>query len=318
MNRFDIVVANFQRIEYFYENFSKLDNFDPVNDRIIVLDCSPTWGEQLSKLSTFCKTAGLSKSLLFIPRKNWLFNHGAQLDYINCLNSGIIERPSLCYFMQEHYLDTKRGVKGDTLPDGESLDLDEVFRLQHKNNNKLVIFCARFGYRVTQFVAQDELRKVYEYYSTVSSGRPSAFRFTIMCDFSLCIDGGNFCVDPIVLMSVVRELRPTLNAGPSTYNHTHVWETLLTFLHQQANCGFYELSRQMLIWNPSELTRNSRLIDRWKPFYAFPVAWALYRPEFCNFSIELCRTQVPSHLIAEIQNARTAARWEKPGLPIGL
>src|SRR5580700_1621269 len=106
MKRFDIVVANFKKIEYFYENFSKLRHFDPQNDRIIVLDCSPTRGEQLSKLAKFCQTAGLTKSLLFIARKNWLFNHGAQLDYINYLNSLVIERPQLCYFMQEHYLDT--------------------------------------------------------------------------------------------------------------------------------------------------------------------------------------------------------------------
>jgi hypothetical protein len=318
MKRFDIVVANFKKIEYFYENFSKIRHFDPQNDRIIVLDCSPTRGEQLSKLAKFCQTAGLTKSLLFIARKNWLFNHGAQLDYINYLNSLVIERPQLCYFMQEHYLDTERDVKGDTLPRGKVLDLDEVFGLQNRNSNKLVIFCARAGYRVTQFVAQDQISRVYEHYRVLSAGSPSTFGFSIMSDFSICVDGGNFCVDPLTLMNSLKVLKPSWNTGPGTYNHTHVWETLLTFIHQQANCGFYELSRQMLVYDPSELTRNDKLLDTWKPFYAFPVAWALYRPGLCNFSIELCRAQVPGHLMAEIQNAKAAARWERPGQPISL
>jgi hypothetical protein len=220
--------------------------------------------------------------------------------------------------MQEHYLDTKRDVKDDTLPEGQLLNLDELFELQNMNGNKLVIFCARAGYRVTQFVVQDQIGKVYEHYRLLSAGLPSTFRFSIESNFSICVDGGNFCVDPLALMNSLKVLKPNWNAGPGTYDHTHVWETLLTFIHQQDNFGFYELSRKALVWHPSELTQNDNLGNMWKPFYAFPVAWALYRPALCNFSIELCRVQIPGPLMAEIQNAKVATRWEAPGRPVGL
>lgn len=194
MKRIDIVVANFGRIQFFCENFRKLKNFDADNDRIIVLDCSPDQQNQLSTLATFCNELGLKKSIFFVRRSNWLLNHGAQLDYIHLLNSGAISRPLFCYFMQDHYLNSVRDVKGDSLPDNTKLDIDMIVDFHSKTHGNSVIFCSRDGFRVTRFVARDQLKQVYEHYKICPRGARQLPHFVLI---AIC---------PSVLMEAISAL----------------------------------------------------------------------------------------------------------------
>jgi len=116
--RFDIVVANKDRVEVFFESLENLKNFDFLRDRIIFMDCSDDL--QYRKFVNYVEKLGLSKlRFYFYKRRNWNFNHGAQLDYIRLVGEGVIKKPRFTFFMQDHYLNTKNFIKGDSLPDDQ-------------------------------------------------------------------------------------------------------------------------------------------------------------------------------------------------------
>ena len=151
MNRFHIVVSNYQRLSSFVDNFHKLQGFNPELDAVYILDCSPT-NIYLSEIKVAAQLSlfGLewNKNLFFIRRRNWGVNHGAQLDYFRCLRDGLIELPHYSVFMQEHFLDWVNYVKEDTLPENTIFDLDDIFTRFQDDNALGCAFYPRYGVRI--------------------------------------------------------------------------------------------------------------------------------------------------------------------------
>jgi len=152
MDRFHIVVANHQRLFCFVDNFHRILNFDILRDRVYIFDCSPDveWQKQLAiaeKLSNFGLLWG--ENLFFVRRRNWIRDQGAHLDYVRCLRGGQIHPPQFVAFMQDHYLDEKRYIKEDSIPENAVYDLDKIENKFSRNLDVGCIFFSRFGIRIS-------------------------------------------------------------------------------------------------------------------------------------------------------------------------
>ena len=127
-HRIDIVVANKNRIDLFWNSLDTIKNFDPKIDRIIVMDCSDNSLEELSKSKKYLDFFELKMNynFLFFKRRNWNMNHGAQLDYLRLILDEKISKPNYTFFLQDHYLDKNTAVHGDTIPTNFVYDLNLV------------------------------------------------------------------------------------------------------------------------------------------------------------------------------------------------
>lgn len=222
VDRFHVVVSNYNRLSCFVENFSRLRGFDPLRDRLYILDCSDedSWREQLA-IAGKLTARGLrwSESLFFIRRRNWNVNHGAQLDYIRCLRDELIPVPLCTAFMQEHYLDLERFVKEDTLPADAVYDLDAIAAELEADPKLGCVFFARYGVRVS--VSNPVRKRNSEFFGDAKELLPGARR---RC---FCIDGGNFTVRPQLYLNWFEQRPRQLTRGNGTYGFAHAWEVRL-------------------------------------------------------------------------------------------
>lgn len=279
MKRFDLVVANCNRCELFWESIVNLEDFDVTNDRIVFMDCSDKPYEQLSKSLAFIESLNLSGlSFSFYHRRNWNWNHGAQLDYLRLIGERKIESPSYVFFMQDHYLNTAKCVSGDTIPSNHRINLSEVENIL--NERPRVYFCSRYGFRVSASVP--EVGK----YISVSYGVYNSDHHDGSHDVSFVIDGGNFAVNPEFYIRHYQRNKRLYTAGNGCYSFCHVWETRLSKILYDQNLSFYEGSRNEEFSSVSELkSKYSINTGYWEYFYHFPLAYFLYGSDITRYSL---------------------------------
>lgn len=158
MIRFHIVVFNYERISSFLDNFAKIRNFRPSQDRLVIVDCSVNHHEQVQKVIEFAKQLGwtLGNEIQVIKRKNWGIDQGARIDYVSILRKSS-SPPEYIWQFQEHYLDLESAwsfwpddfpqiggqPKGDIIPDGMEIDLDLCEQVYRDSPSISVIYADR-------------------------------------------------------------------------------------------------------------------------------------------------------------------------------
>lgn len=156
--RFDIVVFNFEHVVSLIDNFDKIRNFRPDQDRLLVLDCSINHAAEKRRVEEFARERGwnFGKAVQVIRRKNWGIDQGARVDYLSAVHKSI-SRPRYIWQFQEHYLDLHSPwsiwqadspmpageIKNDTIPDNLEIDLDECERIYENNARVSVIYADR-------------------------------------------------------------------------------------------------------------------------------------------------------------------------------
>jgi hypothetical protein len=219
MNRFHIVVANFNRLKSFVDNFQKIQGFDPDHDSILIFDSSPESVVQ-SELKTADRLCSLglewNKNLFFIKRRNWGLNEGTFLDYFRCVENRNIIKPSYVAFMQEHYLDTQNYVKEDTIPEDAKIDLDAVDHKFKSDASVGCVFYTRRGIRICTSNPFSQTKK--HFFGDCNILLPGAVR---KC---FCVDGGNFIARPEPYLDYFNSNKKDLTSGDGSYGFTHTWE----------------------------------------------------------------------------------------------
>jgi len=156
--RFDIVVFNFERIISFLENFHRIKNFRPGEDRLLILDCSVNFRAEREKVIEFANSRGWSvgKEIQFVRRRNWGIDQGGRVDYLAGLTRAT-DLPQYIWQFQEHYLDlysdwskwpaisgeVSGRLKEDTIPDNFFLDLDLCERIYEEDPSVAVLYADR-------------------------------------------------------------------------------------------------------------------------------------------------------------------------------
>jgi hypothetical protein len=257
------VVANYGRIELFWQGLAEVRGFDFQRDRIIVLDCSET-SQETASLRAAAAT-GVAPMLapsnyVFIRRLNWNLNHGAQLDYFYLLDRGVMSTPRYTFFVQDHYLNRHREVKGDSIPEDFYWDLNFVFaKLQSEPT--LVCFAARNGFRISTVVRSKKTRQALVHQS----------------ELAIVIDGGNFVVNPKYYLDYFSRHPSRALAGTGSYGFAHVWETRLCWILGEAGCQFMNLRSGLAVSDVRDLKeREPEPGQVWQPFLNSPIHWTLY------------------------------------------
>lgn len=158
MERFHIVVFNFERIGSFLQNFDKIRNFRADRDRVYVFDCSDDFTTQQQALTDFAAKHGwkLGQEVHFVRRRNWGIDQGARVDYLKIL-SQLSNKPKYIWQFQEHYLDLNSEwsrwsseipdvagqLKADTIPDNLEIDLDYCAEVYEENADVAIIYADR-------------------------------------------------------------------------------------------------------------------------------------------------------------------------------
>jgi len=150
--RFDIVVWNFERVELFLDNFTRIRNFDPRRDRLTIVSASPSAAED-RRIRLFEDEHQLR--VRFLTRRNRGIDQLARAEYFTGTVGDLQDNLSHTYIfqMQDHYLDTSTDssrwgpelrfeTKGDVVPDGASFDLDRMEWLAVEHDLK-GFFCDR-------------------------------------------------------------------------------------------------------------------------------------------------------------------------------
>jgi hypothetical protein len=219
MDRFHIILSNYNKLFCFVDNFNRLKGFDGKRDKVYIFDCSPDpgWHEQLAiadRLTSFGLRWG--DNLYFIRRRNWGDNWGTMLDYLRCVQNKTIQTPQYSAFMQEHYLDVKRYVKEDTIPEDITFNLDQIENEFNSDPDIGCVFICRFGIRIC--VSNPITKRSREFYGDGIDVLPKANRKFFF------IDGGNFIVRPRHLLSWFEKHPSYLSKGDGSYGFCIVWE----------------------------------------------------------------------------------------------
>lgn len=160
MSRFHVVVFNCERISLFLDNFDKIKNFDPEQDKLYIFDCSFNREQEQEKVANFLKKQGweFNKQVHFIVRRNWGIDQGARIDYFSLLADNYFDcPPKYIWQFQEHYLDLtspasrypvefpKIGgqIKADVSPDNLIVDLDECEKIYEADAAVAILYAAR-------------------------------------------------------------------------------------------------------------------------------------------------------------------------------
>jgi len=152
MKRFNIVVLNYKRLHSFLGNFDKIKAFDPLQDKITILTCSPS-AQEKQEVKDFSEKYQLQ--VKYLTRRNFGIDQCARIEYFAGKIENLTEVLDTEYIFQfqDHYLDLKAPyskwgkeydfrVKGDVVPNDIIFDLNflsHVFR----ENNIVGAFCDR-------------------------------------------------------------------------------------------------------------------------------------------------------------------------------
>lgn len=287
-NRFDLVIANTDRCEAFWEAFDSLKNFDSKHDRIIFMDCSVNPHRELTKCLKFIKQLGLqSAQFYFLKRRNWNLNHGAQLDYVRLICENKLEKPKYTYFMQEHYLNKKILIKGDSIPSNEIIDLDEIERLLLHNQNT-VFFCARNGFRVSSGVADIKGFLKYKGKKDINT-----LHLKDSIDISFEIDGGNFCLDISHYMNHYKKNKNIYTDGNGCIHFCGAWEVRLSKILYDQGMLFFEKHRNIQFQTINQMkTKYPDPGNIWSYVYLRPQANFLYGKDLFPYPFKFCREYI--------------------------
>ena len=257
--RFDIVVSNYTNIHVFLDSIQKIQNYDLKRDRIVIMDCSPDVHAEIRKLEQ--SNLAPAYNFYFYHRRNWNMNHGGQLDYIWLVNEKLLPQAKYVFFMQEHYLNTAVLVKSDTIPEGQTIDLD-VIESRFELKPKQIIFNSRFGFRVSAMPRNRE----FDDYKNLDSEL-----------ISFVVDGANFCVISEYLQDYFADHPDLLIDGNGKYSFCHVWETRFTKIFYDFGFDFHELSRGLSFPTIDQLTKSyPEPCEFWRYAYQNREAWFLY------------------------------------------
>ena len=247
-NRIHLVVANYQRLSCFVENFEKVDGFNPEVDSVYIFDCSPefNWRSELILAQTLCKHGLVwNKNIFFIRRRNWCVNHGAQLDYFRAILDGLISPPRVVAFMQEHFLDLKTLVKEDTIPEHTVYNVDRIVEKFESDPQVGCVFHTRYGVRVATSNPVIDNNKEFFGDSDVLLDRSTRRGFLI--------DGGNFIVRPDLYLRWFAAHPGYLTAGDGSYGFSHVWEARLGQILYDQKIKWCDLDRNLEYTTITEL-----------------------------------------------------------------
>lgn len=244
------------------------------------MDCSENSHRELIKCKKFIsKNSWRNVNILFIKRRNWNLNHGAQLDYIRLLAGGKIGIPQYSFFMQDHYLNKKNIIKSDTIPDNKVIDLNSIEKIFLKSK-KMVLFCSRFGFRISTSVPN-----IKEFLAT-DYGKYNLADHKGSVDCSFVVDGGNFCVDPSYYLNHYKKNKKLYTQGNGNYDFCHVWETRLCKILYDQKLMFYDYNHNFGFRTIALLKeRYPRQGNIWHYFHHFPTAYVLYGGDIYKYSI---------------------------------
>ena len=152
MKRFNIVVLNYKRLHSFLSNFDRIEAFDPSQDKITILTCSPSEDER-QRVKDFSEKYQVQ--VRYLTRRNFGIDQCARVEYFSGKIDNLQELLDTEYIFQfqEHYLDVKAPyskwgaeekfrVKGDVVPDNIIFDLDSLSRV-FRENRIAAAFCDR-------------------------------------------------------------------------------------------------------------------------------------------------------------------------------
>jgi hypothetical protein len=175
MDRFHVVVFNYERICSFIDNFDKIVNFNPMLDRIFIIDCSKNHESQKKEIDDFAKRNNLTigEQIHFIRRRNWGIDQGGRIDYFISLHQSA-NKPKYIWQFQEHYLDLVSPwsiyqediynvdgksfggrVKGDVIPDKLTIDLDDCERIYEMHPEVSVIYADRLNIGIFPYLERE-------------------------------------------------------------------------------------------------------------------------------------------------------------------
>jgi len=298
MDRFHIVISNFNRIESFIRNFNRIINFDLEIDRIYVMDCSPeeNWASQLEQCRELSQHGlKFEENLFFIRRRNWNMNHGAQLDYIKAVLEGEIEEPSYIAFVQEHYFDLDNFIKDDTLPENAEYDLNAIEAKFHENRKVGCAFFSRNGVRISM---TNPLKSVENYFwgdeETIhDEGRNPEIQKPIAegryvkgskprCFF---VDGGNFIIKPSYYTEWFKTRKDILVVGDGSYGFCHVWEIRLGYILYEQNIEWADMLNNLSFRTIGELAElEGKTYRKYsKPWYENRVWFYFYGRDMVRY-----------------------------------
>ena len=165
MDRFHIVIYNYENIELFLDNIYKVKNFNKDLDRIIIIDCSNNYESELNKIKRFARKNNylVGDHLKIIRRKNWGIDQGARIKYFQLVLENKL-KSEFAWQFQEHYLDTESNyskwpkgqkniygddiggkIKEDIIPPNIFIDLDRCESIYTNNPNTNVIYAITEG-----------------------------------------------------------------------------------------------------------------------------------------------------------------------------
>jgi len=300
--RFDIVVINRNKSNVFWEGFSNLNNFDPLLDRIIFIDCSDDPANELSICIDYMYRLKFTiKNFIMIKRRNWCMNQGGIMDYTRLVAEGAIKKPVHTFFLQDHFLNKKKYVKGDTIPENITIDLDLISNVLLNDPDK-VVFAARYGYRLCATVPDNLCGKDYDSsddrisllvdkskaVGSMINGKycndyyiyyHGQYHLDGSQDICFAIDGSNFCLNPDFLIRDYKSRREMYLYGLGDYSDALVWEARFGKILADQGAVFHELSRNVTFRTPQDLKAVQADPDPsklWCYFYNSPLFyWAI-------------------------------------------
>jgi hypothetical protein len=152
MKRFNILVLNYKRLHSFFDNFDKIRAFDPRQDKITVLSCSPA-PEERQQVEAFSDKYQLP--VTYLTRHNFGLDQGARVEYFRGQIEDLREVLDAEYIFQfqDHYLDTAASysrwgpelqcsIKGDVVPEHVSFDLHALHAIL-RSHESAAAFCDR-------------------------------------------------------------------------------------------------------------------------------------------------------------------------------
>jgi len=194
-------------------------------------------------------------------------NHGAQMDYVRLIAERKLAHPKFTFFMQDHYLNTKRFVKEDAIPAGEVIDLNDI-QLRLLEDTKTIWFCSRKGFRISS-----RFKNINHFYNKKVWKKRGINSDPI----SLVIDGGNFCVRSEHLIKNFKNNPDVYTKGNGSFFFCHVWETRLSKIFYGKGFNFFEKHRNLTFKTIEDLLKvNPKPGKVWDYFFNDPFAYYLH------------------------------------------
>ncbi len=297
MYRFDIVIANRNRGELFWEAFDNIKNLDFEKDRLIFMDCSDDSTLELDKCLNAISTLGVKKiNFKFIKRRNWNMNQGAILDYVRLVYSNKLQKPRYSFFMQEHYLNKNKLIKEDSIPENMIIDLDKI-ELSFSEDQKQVAFCSRNGYKISASIPTKE--KITALYKLVKEkgweeGFAGYYNLQHQSDAvedCLEISGSNFCTDVAYFYDYYKKYKGKFLFGEGTSKGALVWENRICKILYDQNLTFWEMERDIKYKTTKDLKNDfPNPGESWLYFYHQPLIYVfmgrdIYKYPFWNIGM---------------------------------